>query len=47
MEKNFFKDYFFSGIVDFGVPFSIILLSSWAFLGFRKALEQDGYALFG
>ena len=46
LQKNFFK-YFFSGIVDHGVPFSIILLSSSAFLGFRKALEQDGYALFG
>ena len=33
---------FFSGIVDFGLPFSINLLSPSAFLGFRKALEQDG-----
>ena len=37
----FFKEYFFSGIVDFGVPLSINFLSSSAFLGFRKALEQD------
>ena len=40
-QKNFFKEYFFSRIVDFGVPFSINFLTSSAFLGFRKALEQD------
>ena len=40
-QKTFSKEYFFSGIVDFGVPFSINFLSSSAFLGFRKALEQD------
>ena len=37
----FFKEYFFSGKVAFGVPFSINFLSSSGFLGFRKALEQD------
>ena len=31
----------FQWIVDFKVPFSINFLSSSAFLGFRKALEQD------
>ena len=40
-KNKFFKEYFFSGIVDFWVPFSINFLSSSAFLGFRKALEQD------
>ena len=40
-QKIVFKEYFFSGIVDFGVPFSINFLSSSGFLGFRKALEQD------
>ena len=40
-QKNLLKEYFFSGIVDFGVPFSINFLSSSAFLGFRKALEED------
>ena len=40
-QKTFFKEYFFSGIVDFGVPFSVNFLSSSAFLGFQKALEQD------
>ena len=40
-QKNFLKEQFFSGIVDFEVPFSIKFLSSSAFLGFRKALEQD------
>ena len=40
-QKTFFKEYFFSGIVDFGVPFSINFLSYSAFLGSRKALEQD------
>ena len=35
------EKFFFSGIADFGVPFSINFLSSAAFLGFRKALEQD------
>ena len=40
-QKQFFKEYFFNGIVDFGVPFSINFLSSSAFLGFQKALEQD------
>ena len=39
--ENFLKEYFFSGVVDFGLPFSIDLLSSSAFLSFRKALEQD------
>ena len=37
----FFKEYFFSAIVAFGVPFSINLHSSSGFLGFRKALKQD------
>ena len=32
---------FFTALVDFGVPFSINFLSSSAFLGFGKALEQD------
>ena len=40
-ENFFFKEYFFSGIVDFRVPFSINFLSASAFLGFRKALEQE------
>ena len=40
-QKNFSKEYFFSGVVDFGVPFSINFLSFSAFLGFRKAVEQD------
>ena len=39
--KYFFKDYFFTTLVDFGVLFSINFLSSSAFLGLRKALEQD------
>ena len=46
--KYFFKDYFFTTRVDFGVLFSINFLSSSAFLGFRKALEQDAmHVLFG
>ena len=40
-QKNFFKEYFFSRIFDFGAPFSINFISSSTFLGFRKALEQD------
>ena len=40
-QKFFFKEYFFSGKVAFGVPFSTNFLSSPGFLGFRKALEQD------
>ena len=39
--KYFLKDYFFTTLVDFGVLFSINFLSSSAFLGLRKALEQD------
>ena len=34
------KEYFFSGIVDFGVPFSINFHSFSTFLGFRKALDN-------
>ena len=34
-----FTDHFVT--VDFGIAFSIKFLSSSAFLGFRKALEQD------
>ena len=41
LQKIVFKEYFFSGIGDVGVPFSINFLSSSGFLGFRKALEQD------
>ena len=41
-QKNVSTEYVFSGIVDFGAPFSINFhLSSSVFLGFRKALEQD------
>ena len=40
-EKSPRKEYFFTEIVDFGVPFSINFLSCSAFLGFRKALKQD------
>ena len=40
-QKHFFKEYFFSGIVDFGVPFLINFHPSSAFLGFRKTLEPD------
>ena len=43
-QKHFFKDYFFTALVDFGELFSIIktsFLSFSKFLGFRKALEQD------
>ena len=39
--KNFLRDYFFTVLFDFGLPFSINFLSSSAFLGFRKALEHD------
>ena len=39
--KNLFKGYFFTARVDIAVAFSINLLSSSAFLGFPKALEQD------
>ena len=38
--EKIFKEYFFSEIVGFGVPFSINFLSSSAFLSFRKALKQ-------
>ena len=38
---NVFIDYCFAALVDFGVPFSINFLSSSAFLGFQKALDQD------
>ena len=41
LPENFFNDYFFTALVDFGVPFSINFLSSSKFWGFRKALEQD------
>ena len=40
-ELKFFEDYFFTALVDFGVPFSNNFLSSSALLGFRKGLEQD------
>ena len=40
-QNFFFKEYFFSAIVAFGVPFSINFHSSSGFLGFRKALKQD------
>ena len=36
-----FNDYFVTARVDLGVEFWIKFLSSSAFLGFRKALEQD------
>ena len=36
-----FTDHFVTARVDFGIAFSIKFLSSSAFLGFRKALEQD------
>ena len=39
--ENFFREYFFSGIVYYGVPFSINFLSFSAVLGFRNALEQN------
>ena len=42
--KNFFKEYFFSGIIDFGVPFSI------NFLGIFRLPKSSGtrrYVLFG
>ena len=39
--RKIFKDYFVTASVDFGVAFSINFLTSSAFLGFRKALEQD------
>ena len=41
LQKNFFKQYFFSGILGFGVPFSINFPSSSAFWDFRKPLEQN------
>ena len=37
----FFQRLLFTTLVDFGVLFSINFLSSPAFLGLRKALEQD------
>ena len=40
-QNFFFKEYFLSAIVAFGVPFSINFHSSSGFLGFRKALKQD------
>ena len=39
--KKIFNDDFVTTRVDFGVAFSIKFLSSWEFLGFWKALEQD------
>ena len=36
-----FTDHFVTARVDFGIAFSIKFLSSSAFIGFRKALEQD------
>mgnify|MGYP007058662167 CR=1 FL=1 len=36
-----FTDHFVNARVNFGIAFSIKLLSSSALLGFRKALEQD------
>ena len=33
-QQFFFKEYVFSAIVDFGVPFSVNFFSSLAFLGF-------------
>ena len=36
-----FTDHFVTARVDFGIAFSIKFLFSSAFLGFRKALEQD------
>ena len=36
-----FTDHFVTARVDFGIAFSIKFLSFSAFLGFRKALEQD------
>ena len=43
-QKKFFKDYFFTELVDFGVPFSINFLSSSEFSVFRKGLEEDAIA---
>ena len=39
-QKNF-TDHFVTACVDFGIAFSIKFLSSSAFLGLRKGLEQD------
>ena len=39
-EKSF-KDYFFTVLVDFRVPFWINFLSSSEFFSFRKGMEQD------
>ena len=39
--RQIFMNHFVTARVDFGIAFSIRLLSSSAFLGFRKALEQD------
>ena len=39
--RKIFSDHFVTTRVDFGVAFSINFLSSSAFLGFQKALEQD------
>ena len=38
--ENLFKGYFFTTRAEFGVVFSINFISSPAFLGFWKALEQ-------
>ena len=46
-QSNIFKDYFYTALFDFGVPFSINLFSSSAFLGIRKALSTRRYVLFG
>ena len=44
-QKKFFKDYFFTALVDFGVPFSINFLSSSEFLGSRKGLDAISFSI--
>ena len=39
--RKIFKDHFVTACVDFGVALSNNFLSSLAFLGFYKALEED------
>ena len=46
-QDNIFKDYFFTALFDFGVPFLINFPSSLAFLGFRKSSGTRHHVLFG
>ena len=39
--EKILKDYFFTVLVDFRVPFWINFLSSSEFFSFRKGMEQD------